>query len=563
MGGTLDDLDRLLQGLDGRGYPAYKRAKGAWSGEDFTLYIDHVQGDPFATPSKLTLHLPPASHGIPDEAWGTDPRRVGLCDFLLRAFKRACESVTRVGGSGKSGLVLVSVDSPIVVERAGCSIDPDGLTLRFRVGLPAAGRRCLGRSAAELLTRHLPQAFETVRWMNVDQDLAWRWVRTTEDHDHLQRQLAGHGLIAFVRDGSILPRRSGVSSDPLPDALPFESAPELRVRLATVHQGEVEGMGIPAGVTVVTGGGFHGKTTLLEALQFGVFPHIPGDGREWTVTVADAAKVRSEDGRSVAGVDLRPFIHDLPLERDTGSFHTEDASGSTSLAADIMEALEAGTSLLLMDEDTCATNLLVRDARMQELVERETITPLIDRVRELHDLGVSLILVTGGGGDYLDVADAVLLMEEYRPRLVTDAARRIAESHPTGRRIGEPNHPIRPTDRVPLARSFDARRRSGKVTIKTRGADTIQFGEQDLDLRALEQLADYGQARAIGAFLAELERSSDGTTPIRVLVRDAVASARSDGLVSIEPSPELAMPRPQDLAKALNRLRSLRVEGRP
>jgi predicted ABC-class ATPase len=397
--------------------------------------------------------------------------------------------------------------------------------------------------------------------MNADQDLARSWARTTEDHDHLQRRLAEHGLIAFVRDGSILPRRSGVSSDPLPDALPFETAPELRVRLSTLHHGDIEGMGIPEGVTVVTGGGFHGKTTLLEALQFGVFPHTPGDGREWVVSVADAVKVRSEDGRSVSGVDLRPFIHDLPLDRDTTRFHTEDASGSTSLAADIMEALEVGTSLLLMDEDTCATNLLVRDARMQELVERETITPLIDRVRELHDLGVSVILVTGGGGDYLDVADAVLLMDEYRPRLVTEAARTIAESHPTGRRIGEPDHPIRPTDRLPRPESFDARRRSGKTTIKTRGADAIQFGEQNLDLRAVEQLADYGQARAIGAMLTELGHSGDGTTPIRPLVHDAIERARRDGLVSVESSPELAMPRPQDLAKALNRLRSLRVES--
>jgi predicted ABC-class ATPase len=557
--GSLGDLRRLLQSVDGQGYRAYKRAKGAWRGDDFTLHIDHVQGDPFATPSKLRLCLSPDVHGIPDEAWSTAARRIGSCDFLLRTFKRACEALPRVGGSGKSGLVLVSVDSPIVVERAGCSIDAEGLTLRFRVGLPAAGRRCLGRSAADLLTQHLPRAFETVRWGHVDQELAWSWIRTTEDQDHLQACLADHGLVAFVRDGSILPRKSGVSSDPLAGALPFEGPPELRVTLGTLHHGEVEGMGIPAGVTVVTGGGFHGKTTLLEALQFGVFPHAPGDGREWTVTVADAVKVRSEDGRAVSGVDLRPFIHDLPLARDTVSFSTADASGSTSLAADIMEALEAGTSLLLMDEDTCATNLMVRDARMQELVERETITPLIDRVQELLELGVSTILVTGGGGDYLDVADTVLLMEEYRARLVTESARRVAAQHPTGRRIGEPDHPLRATHRIPRPESFDPRRRDGKIAIKTRGADAIQFGGAELELGAVEQLADYGQTRAIGALLAELQSRCDGTKRVGELVHDAVRRAREEGLIAIEPSPELAMPRPQELAKALNRLRSLRI----
>jgi predicted ABC-class ATPase len=557
--GSLDELSRVLNGVDGQGYRAYKRAKGVWPADDFTLHIDHVQGDPFAIPSKLRLHLVPDRHGIPDDAWSTTPRRIGLCDFLLRTFKRSCETLPHVGGSGKSGLILVSVGSPIVVERAGCSIDADGLTLRFRVGLPASGRRCLGRSAAELLTQHLPRAFASVCWDRVDQKLAWSWIRTTEDHDHLQGSLAERGLVAFVRDGGILPRRSGVSSDPLAGALPFEGPPELRVTLSTLHHGEVDGMGIPAGVTVVTGGGFHGKTTLLEALQFGVFPHIPGDGREWTVTAADAVKVRSEDGRAVSGVDLRPFIHDLPLARDTGSFSTPDASGSTSLAADIMEALEAGTSLLLMDEDTCATNLMVRDARMQDLVERETITPLIDRVHELLALGVSTILVTGGGGDYLDVADTVLLMEEYRAHLVTEAARRVAAKHPTGRRIGEPDHPLRPTHRVPRPESFDPRRRDGKTAIRTHGAETIQFGRTDLDLGAVEQLIDHGQARAIGAMLAELGSMCDAAVPVRDLVREAVSKARTEGLIAIEPSPELAMPRPQELAKALNRLRTLRV----
>jgi predicted ABC-class ATPase len=557
--GSLDELRRLLHGVDGQGYRAYKRAKGEWSGDDFTLHIDHVQGDPFATPSKLRLDLPTHVHGIPDDAWSTTPRRIGLCDFLLRTFKRSCETLPRVGGSGKSGLVFVSVDSPIVVARAGCSIDAGGLTLRFRAGLPAAGRRCLGRSAAELLTQHLPRAFDTVRWDRLDQELAWSWIRTTEDHGYLQARLAESGLVAFVRNGSMLPRKSGVSHDPLEGALPFEGPGELRVTLGTLHHGEVEGMGIPAGVTVVTGGGFHGKTTLLEALQFGVFPHTPGDGREWTVTAADAVKVRSEDGRAVSGVDLRPFIHDLPLARDTASFSTPDASGSTSLAADIMEALEAGTSLLLMDEDTCATNLMVRDARMQELVERETITPLIDRVHELLGLGVSTILVTGGGGDYLDVADTVLLMEEYRAHLVTEAARRVATEHPTGRRIGEPDHALRPTHRVPRPESFDPRRRDGKTAIKTRAADALQFGRTELDLGAVEQLIDYGQARAIGAMLAELRSMCDGAAPVHALVHEAVSRARDEGLIAIESSPELAMPRPQELAKALNRLRTLQV----
>lgn len=555
-GGTLEELATVLDELDGKGYGAYKRIRGAWAGDGFTLHIDHVQGDPYATPSRVRLHIPAVAHGVPGDAWSTRPRRVGLCDFVLRAFRAACGELPSVGGSGKSGLVLVSVDSPLVVERAGCSIDRDGLTLRFRVGLPAKGRRCLGRSAATLLGEHLPAALGRVRWDRLDRESAWRWIRTTEDHDHIQELLDERGLVGFVRDGSVLPRATGVSHAPLDDAIPLEAPGELRVTIPTLHHGDVEGLGVPRGVTVVTGGGFHGKTTLLEALQQGVFPHVPGDGREWVVTVPDAVKVRSEDGRSVTGVDLRPFIHDLPLGRDTGRFTTADASGSTSLAADILEALEAGTSLLLMDEDTCATNLMVRDARMQELVEKETITPLIDRVRDLADAGVSALIVTGGGGDYLDVADTVLLMEDYQPHEVTRRAREVAAGHPTARRAGDPAHPLAHTDRCPEPRSFDPRRR-GKVKIRTRGADGIRFGDEELDLGAVEQLVDYGQTRAIGAMLWALERMADGHRTVRELVHAVVDRAIAEGLPSIEDSPELALPRPQDVARALNRMRRL------
>ncbi len=559
---TLTDLAELLHGLDRQGYGAYKRAKGAWEGLDFTLHVDYVQGDPYATPSRLRFHLPPDAHGIPHDAWATAPRRVGLCDFLLRTFRETCDRLPRMPGSGKSGQVRVPVDSPAVVERAGCGLDERGLQLRFRVGLPAKGRSCYGHSAAELLTEHLPRALDAVRWSSVDQERAWEWVRVTEDHAHLQALLEEHDLVAFVRDDSVLPRKTGISSEPMADAVPFRSPPELRVRLPTLHHGEVEGLGVPRGVTVVTGGGFHGKTTLLEALQQGVWPHVPGDGREWTVAAGDAVKVRSEDGRAVTGVDLRPFIRDLPLGRDTAAFTTPDASGSTSLAADILEALEAGTSVLLMDEDTCATNLMVRDARMQELVRKEPITPLIDRVRELLELGVSTVLVTGGGGDYLEVADTVILMEDYRPRHANREARQAVEAHPTGRRTGRPDHPLRATDRNPLPEGFDPRKRSGKARIRTRGADEIQFGTEDLDLSAVEQLVDYGQARAIGGMLWEMERLADGRTTLRDLAVQVVERARKEGLVAVEDSPELAMPRPQEVAKAVNRLRSLTVRQR-
>ncbi|MFW6067515.1 MAG: ABC-ATPase domain-containing protein [Myxococcota bacterium] len=554
---TLDELSKRLREIDRKGYGAYKSIKGTWVDGPLALIVDHVQGDPFASPSRVRIRIAPERHGIPPDLFESDVRRVALTDHLLRVFATQAARIRKVGGSGKSGRVHVDAGDAEVLPRAGCAIDPEGLELRFRVGLPARGRNVLGKAAADLLCDELPWAAEGVCWDAIDPDAARAFVHLAEDHAHLQEQLAEQDLVAFIRDGSILPRESGVSSRPMPDAVPFRAPESLRVRLRTLHHGEVAGMGIPRGVTLVTGGGFHGKTTLLEAVQSGVYPHVPGDGREWVVTDPDTVKVRSEDGRSVRGVDLRPFIRDLPGGRDTAWFCTPDASGSTSLAAAILEAAEAGAGCLLLDEDTCATNLLIRDARMQALVQRETIVPLIDRVRELHEaLGISTVLVLGGSGDYLDVADRVILLEDYVPREETSRAHEIASSHPTGRAGVEGAHPLRTSERRVHADSFDPRR-GRREKVSARGLRELLFGEEVIDLSTLEQLVDDSQARAIGVLLKEL-RHRDGE-PLREAVRRTLDEARRQGLYALDPIPELALPRSHEVAAAVNRLRSLRV----
>ena len=570
-----DELRRELLRIDRKGYGAYKDIRGAWGDERMSLHVDRVQGDPFATPSVIQLHIAQREHAIPHELWRDEPpsstkgrpssqpssqRRVALQDLLLRRFAWAVSELPRVDGSGKSGRIHVDDGGAEILLRSGCHLDEHALQLRFRVGLPARGRSVLGRAAAELLCRHLPDAADELRWDALDPDTVRNWLELADDHAHLQRQLVDSELIAFIRDGSILPRRTGVSAEPLPDAVPFRSPETMRVTLPTRHHGDVTGMGIPDGVTLVTGGGFHGKTTLLEAIQHGIHPHIPGDGREWVVTRPDAVKVRSEDGRAVTGVDLSPFIRDLPRDRDTQRFTTTDASGSTSLAAAIVESLQAGSRLLLLDEDTCATNLLVRDARMQELVQRETIVPFVDRVRELsREHGVSTLLVLGGSGDYLDVADHVVLLEDYLPSDATQRAHTIAEQRPTGRATAPEQSPIHIAPRFPDPHSFDPRRgRNRKRKVKSRGLRELLFGEETIDLSGLEQLVDDSQARAIGVLLQQL-RSIDDDESLRQAAQRIVDDASRRGLYELDPLPEAAMPRALELIGAVNRLRSLRL----
>jgi predicted ABC-class ATPase len=559
---SLEHLARTLAQLDGRGYPGYKQIAGSWGDEALTVAVDHVQGDPFAAPSRLRIRLAPSVHQLPPELFATPTRRTALVDFLLRRFAALISGHDR-SGSGKSGLVEVDAGGAEILARSGCGFVGDALELRFRVGLPAQGRRILGRRAAQLLSEELPAAARRVAWPHVDQAQAHRFVRLAEDHAHVQAQLPALELVAFVRDGSILPRASGISSAPLRHATAFESPPSLRVTLPTLHHGEITGLGLPGGVTLITGGGFHGKTTLLEAIQRGIDPHVPGDGREWVVTSPDAVKLRSEDGRSVVGVDLRPFITELPGDRDTARFTTPDASGSTSLAAAIMESLELGATALLLDEDSCATNLLIRDARMQALVARETITPLIDRVRQLHArAGVSTVLVVGGSGDYLEVADTVILMEDYRPLEVTARAKEVAAAHPTGRAVLPPaiamEDELVPTPRRPQLRSFDPRR-GQRTKVRARGLRELQLGEQTIDLGALEQLVDDSQARGIGVLLSWLHAHGRAGASVRELADQALAdqAAAMEGLYALEPLPELAAVRRHELGAAINRLRSL------
>jgi len=554
----LRDLAKLLVSLDGRSYGAYKQIKGTWVGPGFALIIDHVQPDPFATPSLVCLRVARETHGIPAELWSNRERKIGLLDHLLRVFSGAVEACPGVG-SGRSCEIFVDASGAEILERSAADIGENYLSLRFRVGLPARGRTILGKSAARLLTEVLPNALSAVYWQNLAQSEARLWAELVEDHAHLQRELKEKGLVAFIRDGSILPRQSGVSSRPLANAVPFESPPELRVTLETPNHGPVIGMGIPEGVTVITGGGFHGKTTLLEAIELGIYPHVPDDGREWVVTRPDAVKLRSEDGRAVTGVYLTPFIHDLPQGASTDAFTTQDASGSTSLAAAIMEALEIGTDAILIDEDTAATNLLVRDARMQKLVQKETIVPLIDRVRELYEKhGVSTIIVTGGSGDYLDVADRVLLLEHYRTYDATVRARQVAAELPLARAAEAKAPPLQTRDRYPLAQSFDARVR-GREKVAARGLRELLFGRETVDVSAIEQLVSPSQVRAIGALLKHARRYADGRTSLRELTLALEGDVAAVGLYALGGSPELAGVRRHEVAAVINRLRRLQL----
>ena len=562
-----EHLRQLLLQLDGRGYKAYKEIKGSYTFTNFSLIIDRVQGDPFASPSQLRVQVPQSIADFPPNLYQTYSREIALRDYLTRQFDKEARDVSSRRGTGKSGLIAIVQVGQAILDRTSAFVSDEIVEVRFVVGLPARGRSILGRQAVDMLCEDIPEIVDkALKYSSLDKKKIQQQVETLEDADWLRQQLPQQGLVAFIPNGAILPRRSGVDERPMPtDAVPFKSPATLQVEFTCPNRGLVTGMGIPAGVTLIVGGGYHGKSTLLKAIELGVYNHIPEDGRELVVTHPAAMKIRAEDGRSIAGVDISPFINQLPQDRSTRQFSTTNASGSTSQAANIMEALEAGAQLLLVDEDTAATNFMIRDRRMQQLIakDKEPITPFIDKVRQLYtDYGVSTILVMGGSGDYFDVADTIIAMENFQPQDVTEKAKAIAQQHSTERTPegGEQFGQITP--RVPLPESIDPSRGQREVKLKVRDVDEVVFGTEEIDLSAVEQIVEAGQLRAIASAIVYAKgQYINGRRTLPEILNGVMADLESQGLdlLSNLPEGDFVLFRRFELAAALNRLRTLKV----
>ncbi len=551
----MENLRRKIREINGRGYKAYKSLKGKYKYKFFDLEFLKIQGDPFATPSVVLLTF--RRHGYPEDYLKEDVR-TATEDFIYRRLYLKCREFSEKEGSGGSGRLHVPEPGQAVFPRSAVFFRDGVLFVKFYVGLPAAGRRILGREAEEIFMKKIPRIGEALLFSSLQEDRLKEHCDLFRCQNELRSRLKDLGLVAFVGDGSVLPRQSGISDLPMKGAKFFISPRNLRVEVSLSCGKKVVGMGIPRGITLISGGGYHGKTTLLEALQNGIYNHINGDGREWVITLKDAVKIRAEDGRSVKRVDISNFIRDLPSGLDTEDFSTEDASGSTSMAASISEALEIGTSLLLIDEDTTATNFMIKDERMAELIRKEPIIPFVERVKELKEHGVSTVLVAGGAGEYLSVADLVIVMEEYLPSDATAEARRIVSRYPAKFR-GEfpPLKPPRP--RTPLPESMAPYFR-GRERIKVKG-ETVLYGAEEIDTHSFEQIKTSSQLSSIAhglRLLFELQRRE--IRPLRSLLEEWERTLEERGLEALSRvSPGLFMIRRQELAMAMNRMRRLKV----
>lgn len=558
-----EDLRDLLQKIDRRGYPAYKETAGAYRFSNYVLSIDHVQGDPFASPSKVSVIVSGEESGFLKEHYDSPWRKAALQDMLIRRFYQKADGFSfQAKGSGKSGMIAVSRPGQKILERSACQIDEKSGRIVFclEIGFPANGRTVNARELEKILFSFLPECIKASLYCrSYSPKQVSEVMHLSDDQQAIRQELKKQGLIAFVANGSILPRATGVSDKPMRDAVKFKAPSSMEVKMQLPHAGEMTGMGIKRGITLVVGGGYHGKSTLLKALEAGVYNHIAGDGREFVITDDTAVKIRAEDGRSVKKTDISMFIGTLPNGRDTKAFSTEDASGSTSQAANMIEAMEAGTEVFLIDEDTSATNFMIRDELMQRVVNRdcEPITPFIDRVEELYErFAVSTVLVAGSCGSYFHKADTVIQMNRYVPVDVTDFAKKEAAQFPLLLET------LKPAEKPDFQRILFTSKAGAKdrMKIKTMGKDALSIDRETVDLRYVEQLADMEQVVMLGHILKYvLQNMAGGKKTLREIVEELFHIIGQKGMQGIYGGKYLptglAMPRKQEVFACLNRYR--------
>ena len=560
-----EDLKKELIKIDHKSYGMYKMLGNSYSFGNYILHIDHVQGDPFASPSRLRFEVKKERHGFPEEYYKEKHRRLALEDQVLRRFLYQLRQIDKgFMGSGKSGRITTCPANQTVQERIAVIFSKEQMELRFEMGFPARGRTIMAKEMQKLVFEILPQLAENTlfyrNWDTKNKEHLKQAIFLADDQKALREELKKRNLTAFVADGAVLPRESGISDRPMRGAVPFFSPESMKIELELPHKGRIAGMGIPEGITVIVGGGYHGKSTLLKALEQGVYDHIAGDGREYVVADNSGVKIRAEDGRSVLHTDISLFINHLPAGQDTTDFSSENASGSTSQAANLIEAVEAGAKLLLLDEDTSATNFMIRDKVMTRLVsdEKEPITTLLRHIRGIYkELGISFVIVVGSSGDYLSVADQVLQMDHYKVKDVTQEAKAICEECNIAGAYAETKIKM-PT----FSRKLNPVK-AGRRKIKSMGTDTVLIDREAIDVRYLEQISESGQTTALAYMMGWILDNVKSQEELSHLAERIYNMIEKQGMEAVIPANYSAghpvLPRKQELYACLSRYRSAKI----
>jgi len=558
----MKELYRKILSMKSKKYGFYKSlSQKTWSFGDFSLEFVHVQGDPYAPASKILLKAPFSSLGYSTKLIASFTQRLAVADFFLR---RLFIEIQNYNGDKKAEFKIMAPTQEVLLRNA-LWIENGFIQILLQVNLPAKERIIDEKKAAHLLTAVLPDLVTSSLYFfdpQVLKDLEAH-VRCLEVREELLKIIKEQNLVAFVPNGAILPRASGLSDTPLLEAIPFVSPSDLEVQFEVLGE-SIVGMGIQKGITVIAGGAYHGKSTLLHALERAVVPHIPGDGREWVVIDESACAIHVEEGRSIQNTDISFFLKNLPGDTSTSQFNTVSASGSTSQVGNFLEALEFGSKCFLIDEDYSAVNFLIRDSRVRALLgdQNEPLTPLIDRIQHLKEKGLNFIIVAGACGAYLEVADQVLLVSNYKISRATQKVLEInSQLEPSVKEDPSVDFEFPQSrlfhdfvkDMLPHVKPTSAVERRVKVRLQDNSVLQIGFLRAQI---AKTSLFHESTKLASGYLLLNLLQNPSNEESLKQ-IEALCLKIQNVGFRAIPQgfSKDLALPRPIDIASALLRLR--------
>lgn len=342
---------------------------------------------------------------------------VFLEDYILRQFTselgRLNDEIYGPNNSQKEthGMVKYQECDNRIIRRNSIFLDEEKNELNYyiKVKLPLVNNKISAKSVLQYITKITLIIRNVIKNIDV---YDYEEKKIIYDNQLLIRKcLTENDYVCFIANNSILPRFNGTDQKDV-NAIPFKSPESFQIEIPLLNGEYIYGMGIKKGITSIIGGAFSGKSTLLNAIENGIYNHIKGDGREYCITDDTAVKVSAEDGRYISNLNISSFFT-KSLVPDIENFNTLVASGSISQAANIIEAINGNSRLILIEEDSSATNFLIKDEIMREIINADASIPFTDRIKDIEKIGLSVILVTGATSKFLEYSNQIIKFEKY------------------------------------------------------------------------------------------------------------------------------------------------------
>jgi predicted ABC-class ATPase len=560
----------LLKELDGQPIESYQQIVGDY---DFTRYV--IKCHPFRVKDAeilplFSIRVPQTIAEIPSVLIESPIRRTALEDYLLRAFSAEVDKLASfdMTGLAKRNIVVTSPEQKIL-PRNTILVTGEYVELRVAIQLPLQQTLVDGvvtyavdgvRMQEILFDELMESVVNSLLYCNMDAEDVELFVQSMDNADRLRQHLNASGQVAFLAEGSLLDRAE--LSD-LPDyehAVPLGLADGLGEPVDTPYAGTVNGLVVPSGLTVILGEADGGRIELMDALAQGIYNHVNGDGREHCVTVPDAVEIISEPGRSVQNVDLSAFYREDVSKQH---FSSDWADSFDSQAASLMEALEAGSRVLLIDEQTSCPTFLGTDSRLDEVLGEPSHISLAARARQMVDeLGISIVIAGSNlVAEYIPVADTVLQVSQSVVSDVTAVTKELDVS-PAAVAPSIQLSSLLSRLRWIMPSSIDPSIGHEDVFVKVDEDGLMQFGRIIMDAEDISQLVSLDQLRAIGLTFYYLKlRYVDEGYSLREILDLVDRDISNEGLNALARDfcGNLARPRRYEVAAMLNRLPTFRV----